>query len=125
VRGVFLIEHLVIGIYLEFGIWLLEFKKLILLIQIPIIRLISDLDSISVLHEVGLFLSFVKVAQEGLQERSVTSPKIDLIPFEDHGDENRPSLRRDFHLGAVDEALGSKLKLEIDLFSLVKADRWA
>ena len=120
-----LIEHLVIGIYLEFGIWLLEFKKLILLIQIPIIRLISDLDSISVFREVGLFLPFVKVVQEGLQERFVTSSKIDLIPFEDHGDENHPFLGKNFYLGAVDEALGSKLKLEIDLFSLVKADRWA
>jgi hypothetical protein len=125
VRGVLLIEHLVIGIYLEFGIWLLEFKKLILLIQIPIIRLISDLDSISVLHEVGLFLSFVKVVQEGLQERFVTSSKIDLIPFEDHGDGNRPFLRKDFYLGAVDEALGSKLKLEIDLLRFIKTDGWA
>ena len=120
-----LIEHLVIGIYLEFGIWLLEFKKLILLIQIPIIRLISDLDSISVLHEVGLFLPFVKVAQEGLQERPVASSQIDLIPFEDHGDENRPFLGKHFYLGAVDEALGSKLKLEIDLLRFIKTDGWA
>lgn len=80
---------------------------------------------ISVLHEVGLFLPFVKVVQEGLQERSVSSSKIDLIPFEDHGEEDRPFLRKDFHLGAVDEALGSKLKLEIDLLRFIKADGWA
>jgi hypothetical protein len=112
-------------LYLEFGIWLLEFKKLILLIQIPIIRLRSDLDSLSVLHDVGLFLPFVKVVQEGLQERPVTSSKIDLIPFEDPGDENRPFLGKYFYLGAVDEALGSKLKLEIDLFRFIKTDGWA
>jgi hypothetical protein len=92
------------------------------LIQIPVVRLIPDPNSIPVLLEESLMLSFVKVVQEGIKKGSITSSEINFVPFEDPRNENGFFLGKDLHLRAVDEAHGSELELEIDLCRLIKAN---
>jgi hypothetical protein len=65
---------------------------------------------------------FIKEIEEEVHQGTVTSSKINFIPFKDLGNKDGSFPRKDLHLRTVDKAFRSELELEINLLGLIKAN---
>jgi hypothetical protein len=94
----------------------------VLLVQAPVIGLVRNPDSGSVVFEVFFELAFIKELKDIFNQAVLVPSEVGFVPLEDHREGQGILSGQDPHLRAVDKTGGSQLELEVNLVRLGETD---